>query len=289
MNNQLTILDGGMGREIKARLESFDPVLWSATAFLHHPQIIIDIHCDYIDAGAKVITTNNYTVVPSILHQTGYEDKFEAFTKQAGKLAKQAQQTTDSSAKIAGCIPPLQSSYRPDLVVADHEGVPIYQQIVQWLDPTVDLFLCESMSSIDEAKMALTALKPTDKPIWVSFILDDQHPTQLLSGESVDTIASELGSFSVDAILFNCCHATSISTALPLLNFSGAIGGYANSFKQLPKNWDHSRGKLRESDQLMTANNYVTHASEWQALGASIIGGCCGIGIEHIQALSDSL
>ena len=133
------------------------------------------------------------------------------------------------------------------------------------------------MSSIDEAKMALTALKSTDKPIWVSFILDDHHPAQLLSGEPVDTIASELGSFSVDAILFNCCHAASISTALPLLNFSGTTGGYANAFKQLPKNWDHSRGKLRESDQLMTPNSYVTHASEWRTLGASIIGGVVGL------------
>ena len=288
MNDTITILDGGMGREIKARLPTFDPVLWSATAFLQHPEIVVDIHSDFIQAGATVITTNNYTVVPSILNQTGYNDQFEHFTKQAASLAQQARSNTSSSAKIAGCIPPLQSSYRPDLVVNDHEGIPIYQQIAQWLDPNVDLFLCESMTSINEAKMALTALQSMNKPIWVSFILDDQDPTQLLSGESVGTISAELESFSINALLFNCCHATSITTAIPLLNFNGVIGGYANAFKQLPKNWDHSKGKLRESDEMMTPKSYVTHTLEWQQLGASIIGGCCGIGIEHIQALSAS-
>ena len=289
MNDTITILDGGMGREIKARLPTFDPVLWSATAFLQHPEIVVDIHSDFIQAGATVITTNNYTVVPSILNQTGYNDQFEHFTKQAALLAQQARKNTSSSVQIAGCIPPLQSSYRPDLVVSDHEGTPIYQQISQWLNPYVDLYLCESMSSIHEAKMALTALKSTNKPVWVSFILDDHHPTQLLSGEPVDAIASELDLFSIEAMLFNCCHASSISTALPLLNFKGPTGGYANAFKQLPKDWDHSKGKLRESDQSMTPESYVNFVSEWQSIGASIIGGCCGIGIDHIAMINQHL
>ena len=145
MSKNFILLDGGMGREIKARLNSFDPLLWSASAFLTQPEIIVDIHREFIQSGANVITTNNYTVVPSILNQTGYCEQFESLTIQSGHLAQRAKSLTPS-VKVAGCIPPLKSSYRPDFVLSQSEGVPIYQRIKTWLEPNVELFLCESMT-----------------------------------------------------------------------------------------------------------------------------------------------
>ena len=81
----IILLDGGMGREIKARLPQFDPILWSASAFNDYPTIIQSVHDDFIKAGAQVITTNNYAVVPSILKKTNQFDSFEHFSVLSGK------------------------------------------------------------------------------------------------------------------------------------------------------------------------------------------------------------
>ncbi len=287
MAKNITLLDGGMGREIKARLSSFDPLLWSASAFDRDDELIIDIHRDFIAAGATVITTNNYAVVPAILEQSKIPHQFENFTKKSALLANQARQFVKPTIKIAGSLPPLKSTYRPDLALPKEEAQPIYEQISSWLAPIVDYLFIESMSSIDEAASAFLVAKNFGLPIWISFILDDQNPGHLLSGEHVSLIPKHFPSQFVEAILFNCCHAISITEGLKRFNFDGRTGGYANAFTALNPNWTH--GKLRGDDDRMTPEIYSSHARDWINNGASIIGGCCGIGPQFINHLHHSL
>ena len=216
-NNAYHLLDGGMGRELKKRLPNFDPILWSATGLIEDPEAVINVHCDYINAGSTIITTNNYTVVPSILQQVNRSAELRSLTQLAGKLAQSAVKRTGQAIKVAGSIPPLASSYRPDLVVDQSIGIKSYTAIAQSLLPYIDVFLCESMSSIQEAIMAVTALQPFNKPIWVSFILDDHSPDQLLSKDKVHQITTQLAPFNYDAVLFNCAQPYTISQGLALL------------------------------------------------------------------------
>ncbi len=285
MKKNITILDGGMGREIKKRLPHFDLNLWSASAFDGYDDLIIEIHREFIAAGASVITTNNYAVVPSILEKADRLNQFERLTKRSGMIANIARETSPN-VQIAGSLPPLKSSYRPDLVPSKDKALPIYDQIATWLSPLVDILLLESMSSIDEAKTAISIAETFDRPVWVAFIVDDQQPTQLLSGEPVSDIVEALNKFSVDAILFNCCHASSITIALNELQFKGITGGYANAFNALPKNWHH--GDPRGTDHTISPGTYTKHAEDWVQAGASIIGGCCEIGPNYIQHLSSA-
>lgn len=286
MKDDLIILDGGMGREIRSRLPSFDPQLWSASALRDRPDLVTSIHKEFILAGAKVITTNNYTVVPTILEKSNLLHKFETFTRLTGELACRARTEAASSVSIAGSLPPLKSTYRPDLILDKRESIDIYQQIAHFLNSSVDLFLIESMSSISEALSVLESIRDYDKPVWVSFILNDNHPSQLLSGEYVSDIGKELSGFNVQALLFNCCQPKTITHALPLLKFNGKTGGYANAFATLPPKWIH--GQLREEDTTITPENYYKETRCWVDSGASIIGGCCGIGVSYIQHLSNS-
>ena len=285
MTKKITILDGGMGREIKARLSSFDPLLWSASAFNRDDELIIDIHRDFIAAGATVITTNNYAVVPAILEQAKIPHQFENFTKKSALLANQARQEVTTDIKIAGSLPPLKSTYRPDLALPKEEARPIYEQIASWLAPIVDYLLIESMSSIDEALSAFLVAKNFGLPIWISFILDDQNPGHLLSGEHISDIPNHFPAKFVDAILFNCCHAVTITKGLQILSFDGLTGGYANAFTALTPNWTH--GKLRGTDARMTPDLYLKHCQDWVDAGARIIGGCCGIGPTYIEKLNN--
>ena len=287
----LILLDGGMGRDLKKRLPSFDPILWSASGLIHNPDAVVTTHQDYINAGAMVITTNNYTVVNHVLSQCQRENELNSLTSLAGQLAKTAVKKSGKPIQIAGCIPPLVVSYRPDIVLDHDAGVSQYTTIAQCLAPYVDLFLCESMSSIKEALMAVTALQAFNKPIWVSFILDDNSPQHLLSSDPVTSIPSALKPFNHNAVLFNCCLPETITEGLTQLKSTKLpqlIGGYSNAFKKLRDKEKHVHGKLRKENDI-SPEDYYTHASHWHEIGATIIGGCCGIGIEHINYIRNYL
>src|SRR5215468_4377530 len=110
------ILDGGMGRELRARGVPILNTIWSANALLVAKDVVLQIHKDYIQAGADIITTNTYGVIREDLAKEGIEDKFADLNRLAGKLAIQASRSADDSVAVAASLPPLHGSYRPDLV-----------------------------------------------------------------------------------------------------------------------------------------------------------------------------
>ena len=289
MKDHITILDGGMGREIKRRTPNFDPILWSAGGLIQNPTLVKDIHKEFILAGAEVITTNNYTVVPKILKDKQIFNQFESLTKKSVQLVTEAKKETNQpQIKITGSMPPLESSYRPDLVRSFDEAYPIYCQIAEWLIDGIDIFLCESMSSIAEATAAVSACQDKNKPIWVAFLLDDNEPEKLLSGEPVEQVNTFANKFNIDAVLFNCCHPASVTIGLKKLHIPHIKkGAYANAFQKLSQHKKHMHGDLRPDNHEVTIASYQKSAEEWIHHGASIIGGCCGIGPEFIKELSN--
>ena len=141
--------------------------------FIAAPEVVLAIHKENIEAGAGLITTNSYGVIRSDLAKENIEDKFVALNQLAGELAQQAVADTNSTVKIAGSLPPLNGSYRPDRVLDRTVLEPLYTEQARLLAPYVDYFLCETMSSISEALAAATAAAEIDKPILVSLTLHD--------------------------------------------------------------------------------------------------------------------
>ena len=115
---------------------------------------------------------------------------------------------------IAGSLPPLRGSYRPDLVGTHDEILPLYREQVELLAPYVDLFLCETMSSAAEGLAAATAAAESGKPVWVSWTLHEDQSGRLRSGESVSEAAAAIAHLPVAAFLANCCAPESISAAM---------------------------------------------------------------------------
>ena len=111
--------DGAMGTELKSRgveVPSHTESIWSALALKKNSQEIIEIHKDYIDAGSDYITINNYAVTKPLLARNNLENEFKDLTEKAIDLAKEAILSKGSNTKIAASFPPLETSYRPDLV-----------------------------------------------------------------------------------------------------------------------------------------------------------------------------
>ena len=289
----VTILDGGMGGEIQDRVPEATGGLWSAIALLERPQLVSDIHREYIDAGAGVITTNTYSTIPSYLGKAGLATRYTELTLQAAQLARRAANESATPVRVAGALPPLSESYRPDLVPPQHEAAPIYATMVRIMVDSVDLFLCETMSSAEEARNAASeaVAHGHGKPVYVSWTLNETPGTGLRSGESVAEALAMLAHLDIDAFLFNCTHPEAIEAGLeelaPLTD--KPIGCYPNRLNRIPEGWTLDNPVVTGLRRNLPKELYVASILRCIERGASIVGGCCGIGPGYIQALTEQL
>src|SRR5579863_1544655 len=170
---QPVLLDGGTGRELMRIGAPFRQPEWSALALIEAPEYVSEVHRRYIHAGAEVITTNSYAVVPFHIGMRRFERDGAALAALAGKLARAAADEAPHRVQVAGSLPPVCGSYRPDLFDAI-VARPVLQQLVHALEPYVDLWLSETVSS--EAEMVLMAevLAGTEQPWWLSYTLADE-------------------------------------------------------------------------------------------------------------------
>lgn len=279
---QLTLLDGGTGRELQHRGLAKRGSIWSALALIERPDVVREVHKSFIEAGADVITTNNYSVVPNLLAVDEMTHQFEPLVALAGAVAKETRDMCNPSVRVAGSLPPLNRSYRADLVGPEEENLKTYRRITELLACTVDLFICETMASGIEARSAARAASETGKPVWVAWSLSNQPDGKLLSGETVDEAFALLADIEVAGYLFNCCPPESVSAALPTLRrlTDRPIGAYANSF-DVPRS-EHGETPLRQD---ITPDTYRLFVADWIHAGATLLGGCCGIGPAHIAVL----
>ncbi|WP_273384634.1 homocysteine S-methyltransferase family protein [Actinobacillus porcinus] len=295
----ITILDGGMSRELMRLNAPFKQPEWSALSLYEKPSAVQQVHEEFIKAGAQVITTNSYAVVPFHIGEQRFHADGKMLSDLAGRLAKSAVKNSGIlTTKIAGSLPPMFGSYRADLIEKDRFA-DIAQPIIDGLSPYVDLWLCETQSAIIEPVSVQKLLPKDNRPLWVSFTLIDEKPTpepQLRSGESVKSAVEKMVEIGVSAILFNCCQPEVIEQALIVTQETLAklgathiqTGAYANAFAPQPEDATANDG-LDEVRKDLTPESYLEWAKKWTAQGATIVGGCCGIGREFINVLSENL
>ncbi|EPJ6750614.1 homocysteine S-methyltransferase family protein [Acinetobacter baumannii] len=284
----MKILDGGLGRELAP---PFRQPEWSALALIEAPETVKEVHLDFINAGAEVITTNNYAVVPFHIGQERFETDGVRLIKVAIEQAKNAVKESGKNVKIAGCLPPLFGSYRADLFQPG-QAKNLAEPIINTLAPEVDFWLAETQSCLKEVETVHALLPQDGKDYWVSFTLQDeikQEQALLRSGENMQQVADFIKQSNAKAVLFNCCQPEVILQAINeikgLIPESVQIGAYANAFPPQDESATANDG-LDEIRKDLDAPTYLAFAKQWQQAGASLVGGCCGIGPEHIAELS---
>ncbi|MBJ2258577.1 homocysteine S-methyltransferase family protein [Pseudomonas psychrophila] len=292
----LRLLDGGMGRELQRIGAPFRQPEWSALALIEAPEFVLQAHQAFIEAGARIITTNSYAVVPFHIGDERFARDGRALAERAADLARQAASGSIEPVTVAGSLPPALGSYRPDLF--DHQrSVAIHRELIAGLRAHVDVWLAETQSSIAEVRAVVEALGVELKPLWVSFTLLDEadEPPRLRSSETVVDavrVAIELGA---RAVLFNCSQpevmAAALSSARDVIRSVDQtieLGVYANAFP--PVNTQaKANSTLLEIRSDLGPESYLYWSRSWVAAGASIVGGCCGIGPEHIAQLHTHL
>lgn len=286
---KIILTDGGMGQELVRRSKSEPTPLWSARVLIDEPDLVRDLHAEFIRAGARVITINTYSATPERLAREGAEDLFKPLQKRGIELARQACDQA-GEATIAGCLSPLFGSYAHALTISFEDTLDIYRRIVAEQADGVDLFLCETMASTAEARAAVTAASESGKPVWVSWTLADHGKPRLRSGEALAAAASALDGLPVAARLVNCCRPEAVSAALPeLIDLGGPVGAYANGFTSVEALKHGGTVDVLHARHDLGPDAYADQAIGWVEAGASIVGGCCEVGPPHIAALRDRL
>jgi S-methylmethionine-dependent homocysteine/selenocysteine methylase len=293
MTSTFTILDGGMGRELHRMGAPFKQPEWSALALMLAPETVERAHRRFVEAGAEVVTTNSYALVPFHIGEAKFKAEGQRLADLAGRMARKATEGARHAVRVAGSLPPLFGSYRPDLF--DEAKAPaIIRPLIEGLSPHVDLWLAETQSSLAEARFARTMLTKDERPFWVSFTLDDENQDlarpKLRSGECVAAAITAMLELGVDAVLFNCSQPEIMEGAVAAARSvrdaraaTARIGVYANAFP--PQREEAANEVLSDIRADLDPARYARFARDWQRHGADIVGGCCGIGPEHIAAL----
>ncbi len=286
--SEITLLDGSIGQELVKRAGKAPTPLWSTTVMIDQPDILRDVHAEYFKVGASVATTNTYPVLHDRLVRAGLQDQIETLWAQAVKSAQSAR-NAHGSGRIAGSIGPLIASYRPDICPSAAEAEKLYRDIVDALAPHVDLLLIETMSSVDQADGALRAAMKSGRPVWIAVSVEDFDGSKLRSGENLADLAPVLNRHDTDAILINCSRPEAVSTAVDIVaQFGRPFGAYANGFTKIAQGFLKDAptvDALQERSDLSPAA-YADFAMGWIDQGATIVGGCCEVGPDHIAELA---
>lgn len=284
----LTLLDGGLGQELVTRSACRPTGLWSTQIQIDRPDLVQQVHRDFFQAGADIATTNSYAIHRDRLKRFGIEEQFAALHRQACQLAVAARDE-HGKGQVAGSLGPIGGSFRPEHAPPAAQAAELYAEIALLQEPYVDVFLCEAMASVEQARGAVMGAGAGSKPVWLAVTVDDEDGTRLRSGEPLVDVLPLLKEFKLAALLVNCSVPEAIDQAIPLLaGQSCAIGAYANGFVKINRDFlaDGATVDVLEKRTNLDPSAYADFVEGWINNGATIVGGCCEVGPEHIRELA---
>ncbi len=273
------LFDGGMGTELYNRGVFINKCFEELN--LTNPDLILQVHEDYIKAGADVIETNTFAAGKIKLKHHQLEDKLYEINRKGAEIAVKA---AKSNAFVAGAIGPLGLLIEPLGPTSYSEAEDYFkEQIIALKDGGVDLFICETFVYIDELKIAIQAIrKYSDLPVIAQITIDEDLTS--LTGANPEEVVLLLESLGADAIGINCTVGPQI-----MLNWLERVRKITNRKISImpnagkPKNIDGRNIYLTSPEYLGEYAKHFIHA------GADIIGGCCGTGPEHIKRMRNML
>ena len=290
------ILDGGMGQELLARGMEPNGTLWSANAILNekYHKLLLDTHLDFIKAGAEVIVTTTFTTRKLRLKDNKVEDKFEYLNKKAGEIAQQAKKIYPDIL-IAGGLPPQFLTYEADTRSDTEIRNDFYSQ-AKLLDPYIDFFYFDVLSSVREFRIAVECIKEFNKPYLIGAHIS--QGTTLPSGEKISEIISKINHTKLLGIILSCISPENFKLNLnEIKNLGIPFGFKLNAFiKTNPKpNYTgaYKKSKTGNPNEFLgqrkdlTPEKMADFAKIFKESGATILGGCCETRPAHIKKISE--
>ena len=290
-NKDTIILDGANGAELEKKGAKMHKDLWCGTCSVESPDLVQKVHEEYILAGADIITTNTYATTPIGMKQYGFTDKINDFNKKSVQIAKDAVKNSNKDIAIAGSVSTFGSLYK----FGTKAMIPGFKEQLKILSGEgVDLIILEAMSSqADIVDTIIECSLESKLPVWLSIscVIDDNTNKVMLGyNDTVDSDTNIYENFETSINNFSKIHkgpiliahsdieVTGQAVKIAKKKFNGVLGVYPNRGHYEKPHW-----KFVDN---ITPSEYLEKARSWVEDGAQIVGGCCGVGVEEIKAIS---
>ncbi len=289
-SGEIVFLDGATGTELERRGVPMDRAAWSAAAVLTHPEVVRSVHEDYIRAGSEIITSNSFSTARHQLEPAGLGDRFREINEQAVEIALEARRrAAEGPVLLAGSMSSVHFE-REYMCPVETAAANFREQARILADSGPDLLLLEMMWDLAYSPAAVRAAVATGLPVWVGFScrLGDDGTVMLFSEKYTGTLVSALDvilPLLPESSVVSVMHTEAVEAAAALRvireRWSGPVGVYAHSGRFVMPNWVFN--------DVISPEDYLAEARTWVEMGARLIGGCCGIGPEHIRRLREEL
>lgn len=287
-SGEIIILDGGTGTDIQRRGAPMSGDTWCAEANRTHPHIVRAVHDDYVRAGADVITANTFATSALSFTCYGRDDDVLAFDKIAVTQARDAAKGHDVA--VAGSVstmrPVVPGSDRTDLSVnwTREQARPLFQRKINNLQQCgVDFIMMEMMRDTDYSLYASEVAKESGLPVWICLSVERREDGELSgfgrSDQLLKDVVPALAALKPEAMAIMHTSPADTAEAIGILrqSWTGPVAAYPESGYFKSPDWVFTN---------VTPNDLVGYCQDWRKTGASIFGGCCGIGPDHIAALA---
>jgi len=283
------ILDGAMGTQLIAR--GVEVGKCNDYLNIESPDIVADIHQAYFKAGCDAVITNTFGANKFALARHGLGEKAKEINTAAARIARRA---AGEDKYVLGDVGPSGDFLEPlGPLKPDDLKAAFLEQAKGLLAGGVDGFVIETMTAVEEAAIAIEAVKSVcgDLPVFASMAFDragDDFRTMM--GVDVETAVSRMLVPGVNAVGFNCGKVPLDDYVLLAERFVGAAKTLAKKAVVLAEP-NAGLPELVDGRAVykVTADDFAAVAEKIHLLGVNIIGGCCGTTPAHIEALVKSL
>ena len=274
------LTDGAWGTELQKRglAAGQPPEAWNLT----HPDEVLAVGRAYVEAGSRILLTNTFGANRIRLAEAGLADQVQILNRRGVELSRQA---AGAGVAVFASIGPTGKLLVAGEVTPEQVRSAFEEQAAALAEAGADGLVVETMTNLEEARLALSAAKSTGLPVVVCMVFDSGRARdRTLMGETPETVARALEAAGADVLGANCgqgiegfvdlCRRFRAVTSLPLWMKPNA---------GLPE-WVDGRPCYTTAPEA-----FATHALELRAAGADFLGGCCGTNPEFIRALGRAL
>src|SRR5271156_3414489 len=281
------LCDGAMGTSLYARGIFINRCYDELN--LSQPELVRNVHEEYLQAGAEIIETNTFGANALRLQRYGFADRVVEINRAGAQIARKAvnQRADKQSGKawVAGAVGPLGVRLEPLGKTSLSEAREAFaEQIRGLVEGGVDMLLIETVSALNEAEQAILAARSVAPALPVLVMVTVDEDANCLDGSSAETAAIRLTEWGADAIGCNC--SVGPATVLTAIECMASV-------TNLPLVAMPNAGMPRAVDgrniYLCSPEYMASFARKLIKAGVQYVGGCCGTTPSHIRAMKSAM
>ncbi len=289
----LILIDGATGSETVKRGVPELPNGWAGGAALTHPEVVRAIHDDYLAIGADLIVANTFAAGRNILADAGVVDQFETVNRRAVEIAVRARDEASGADHVVVAAGISNWSFTGERLDLERLYDDTVAQATIMRNAGAEFLSLEMMVDLERFEVTLAAAATVGLPLWVGFSIGPEEgcepealgdPLPLRDGGVLtDAVDHVVASGAVDAVCLMHSDVRLVEVGLAAIRsrWPGPLGAYGHAAEIVDGEWVFH--------DVLTPGEYAAHVPSWLTLGATMVGGCCGMGPEHLRRVAAAL